>query len=131
MKTSAMPVTIASTISDVERDTGLAKETLRVWERRYDFPRPERDTFGERVYPSDQVIKLRLIKRLIDLGYRPGKVIGCTAEELQALAQKSTSARKTEPARVHPELHTYLDLCKNHQLEAFRRKLTQAMLVMG
>ncbi|XLZ73048.1 MerR family transcriptional regulator [Massilia sp. SR12] len=126
-----MPVTIASTISDVERDTGLAKETLRVWERRYDFPRPERDTFGERVYPSDQVIKLRLIKRLIDLGYRPGKVIGCTAEELQALAQKSTSARKTEPARVHPELHTYLDLCKNHQLEAFRRKLTQAMLVMG
>lgn len=131
MKTSAMSVTIASTISDVERDTGLAKETLRVWERRYDFPRPERDTFGERVYPSDQVIKLRLIKRLIDLGYRPGKVIGYSADELQALAQKSSAAGKTEAARGHPELHSYLDLCKSHQMEAFRRKLTQAMLVMG
>jgi MerR family transcriptional regulator, light-induced transcriptional regulator len=131
MNTSAISVTIASTISDVERDTGLAKETLRVWERRYDFPRPERDTFGERVYPSDQVIKLRLIKRLIDLGYRPGKVIGHSAEELQALAQKTTVGKKTAPLRPHPELHACLALCKSHQMEAFRRKLTQAMLVMG
>ncbi|MCE3263339.1 MAG: MerR family transcriptional regulator [Pseudoduganella sp.] len=131
MNTSAISVTIPSTISDVERDTGLAKETLRVWERRYDFPRPQRDTFGERVYPSDQVIKLRLIKRLIDLGYRPGKVIGFSANELQALAQKTTDDRKTAPVRPHPELQAYLDLCKSHQMEAFRRKLTQAMLVMG
>ncbi len=131
MKTSAISVTIPSTISDVERDTGLAKETLRVWERRYDFPRPERDTFGERVYPSEQVIKLRLIKRLIDLGYRPGKVIAFSADELQALAQKTTLGQKTEPVRSHPELQTYIDLCKTHQMEAFRRKLTQAMLVMG
>lgn len=131
MKTSAISVTIPSTISDVERDTGLAKETLRVWERRYDFPRPERDTFGERVYPSEQVIKLRLIKRLIDLGYRPGKVIGFSAEELQALAQKTTAGKRSEPVRPHPELQSYLDLCKSHQMEAFRRKLTQAMLVMG
>lgn len=131
MKTSVISVTIPSTISDVERDTGLAKETLRVWERRYNFPHPERDTFGERVYPSDQVIKLRLIKRLIDLGYRPGKVIGFTVDELQALAQQSSASRKSAPAPVHPELQACLDLCKNHQMEAFRRKLTQAMLVMG
>lgn len=131
MKTSAISVTIPSTISDVERDTGLAKETLRVWERRYDFPRPERDTFGERVYPSEQVIKLRLIKRLIDLGYRPGKVIAYSAEELQALAQKTAAGKKPEASRPHPELQVYLDLCKSHQMEAFRRKLTQAMLVMG
>jgi len=131
MKTSAISVTIPSTISDVERDTGLAKETLRVWERRYDFPRPNRDTFGERVYPSDQVIKLRLIKRLIDLGHRPGKVIGYSADELQALAQTTAVSRKPAAARAHPELQSYIELCKGHQMEAFRRKLTQAMLVMG
>jgi methanogenic corrinoid protein MtbC1 len=131
MNTSAVSVTIPSTISDVERDTGLAKETLRVWERRYDFPRPERDTFGERVYPSEQVVKLRLIKRLIDLGYRPGKVIGYNADELQALAQKTAAGRKDEGTRADPELPAYLELCKAHQMEAFRRKLTQAMLVMG
>jgi methanogenic corrinoid protein MtbC1 len=131
MNTSVVSVTIPSTISDVERDTGLAKETLRVWERRYAFPRPERDTYGERVYPSEQVAKLRLIKRLIDLGHRPGKVIGCSIDELQALALKTAVSQKAEAFRPHPELQSYLDLCKAHQMEAFRRKLTQAMLVMG
>jgi hypothetical protein len=53
-------------------DTGIGKETLRVWERRYGFPQPLRDAFGERVYPADQVARLRLIKRLMDKGGRPG-----------------------------------------------------------
>src|SRR5258707_8581705 len=45
-------------ISAVERETGLAKDTLRVWERRYGFPRPERDSAGDRRYPADQVRQL-------------------------------------------------------------------------
>ena len=51
-------------IAAVERDTGLGKDTLRVWERRYGFPQPQRDSSGERIYPLDQVEKLRVIKRL-------------------------------------------------------------------
>ena len=44
------PETIAGmTIAAVERDTGLGKDTLRIWERRYGFPRPLRDAGGERV----------------------------------------------------------------------------------
>jgi DNA-binding transcriptional MerR regulator/methylmalonyl-CoA mutase cobalamin-binding subunit len=131
MKSSANYLTMPSTISDVERDTGVAKETLRVWERRYDFPQPQRDPFGERIYSSDEVVKLRLVKRLIDLGYRPGKVIQLPMEELNALALKSGTSKHS--ARLQPgvELQAYVDLCKSHQMEAFRRKLTQAMLVMG
>ncbi|RYD60733.1 MAG: MerR family transcriptional regulator, partial [Verrucomicrobiaceae bacterium] len=52
-------------IAAVERDTGISKETLRVWERRYGFPAPERDASGERLYPSEQVQRLRLVKRLL------------------------------------------------------------------
>ena len=51
-------------IAAVERDTGLAKDTLRVWERRYGFPQPDRDANGERVYPLVQVDKLRLLRRI-------------------------------------------------------------------
>ncbi|TFW25228.1 MerR family transcriptional regulator [Duganella callida] len=121
---------LASTISDVERDTGVAKETLRVWERRYDFPQPLRDPNGERVYPIEQVHKLRLVKRLIDLGYRPGKVIQYSAAELQALTGKAAGMGYAAAARV-PELQSYLELCKSHQMEALRRKLSQALLMMG
>ena len=37
-------------ITAVERDTGLSKDLLRMWERRYGFPAPQRDQHGERVY---------------------------------------------------------------------------------
>ena len=50
-------------IAAVERDTGLGKDTLRVWERRYGFPKPERDAQGERAYPLAQVQRLRLLRR--------------------------------------------------------------------
>ena len=29
-------------IGAVERDTGIGRDTLRIWERRYGFPVPER-----------------------------------------------------------------------------------------
>ncbi|MES2257837.1 MAG: MerR family transcriptional regulator [Pseudomonadota bacterium] len=124
-------MTVPSTISDVERDTGVAKETLRVWERRYDFPQPLRDPYGERVYPTEQVVKLRLVKRLIDLGFRPGKVIQFSPEQLQALAEKAADDNKQRGRTQHPEMQIYLELCKTHQMDALRRKLSQALLVMG
>ena len=74
-------------IAEVERETGLGKDTLRVWERRYGFPVPMRDKLGERVYPDEQVQRLRLLKRLLDAGHRPGKVVPLPAERLQALLQ--------------------------------------------
>ena len=37
-------------ISAVERETGLSKDVLRMWERRYAFPKPGRDENGERQF---------------------------------------------------------------------------------
>ncbi|WP_145650395.1 MerR family transcriptional regulator [Pseudoduganella lurida] len=131
MNNSTLSPSLLCTISDVERDTGVAKETLRVWERRYAFPNPGRDPFGERVYSTDQVQKLRLVKRLIDMGFRPGKVIGCTVAELQALAEKTTASARPRPRGPTPDLQPFLDLVRNHQSDTLRRKLSQALLVMG
>lgn len=76
-------------IGAVERDTGLGKDTLRVWERRYGFPTPARDAHGERVYPAEQVARLRLIKRLIDQGHRPGRLVGADGDELARLSAQA------------------------------------------
>ena len=78
-------------ISAVERDTGLSKDVLRMWERRYGFPVPDRDSNGERNYPAEQVERLRLIKRLMDAGHRPGKLIATPTEELSQLAPRRQS----------------------------------------
>ncbi len=76
------------TIAAVERDTGLSKDTLRVWERRYLFPVPVRDVHGERLYSREQLERLRLIKRLLDGGHRPGQVVGLPHAELQVLGRQ-------------------------------------------
>ena len=59
----------------VERDTGIGRDTLRVWERRYGFPRPVRNAKGERSYPEDPLRRLQRPRRLLDRGMRPGKLL--------------------------------------------------------
>jgi len=55
-------------IREVVRITGLRREQLYMWQRRYGFPAPLRDPFGDRVYPPDQVGRLKLIKQLLSEG---------------------------------------------------------------
>lgn len=112
-------------ISAVERDTGLSKDTLRVWERRYGFPEPAREANGERVYPASQVHKLQLIKRLMDRGHRPGKIICLSAE---ALAELGGTAQQRELRR---EIDIFARLIKAHQLPELRRQLAQTLMKQG
>ena len=74
-------------IGAIAQEIGLTKDTLRVWERRYGFPQPRRSPGGERLYPQEQVTKLRLVKRLLDAGHRPSKVLGQSIDLLQQLAE--------------------------------------------
>jgi MerR family transcriptional regulator, light-induced transcriptional regulator len=91
MKTAPRPTAIS--IGQTERDTGLSKDTLRIWERRYGFPQPIRDAGGERHYDADQVEKLRLIKRLLDTGERPGKLVGKSLAELSKFGAERPAMR--------------------------------------
>ena len=117
---------LAMSISAVERDTGLSKDALRMWERRYGFPNPARDANGERIYPVPQVDKLRLIKRLMDRGHRPGKLIAQSLPELTALGAVPQAG--PEPSQ---EIQVFLRLIKGHQLPELRRQLSQTFMKQG
>lgn len=118
-------------IAAVERDTGLSKDTLRVWERRYGFPNPERDHFGERIYSIDQVDRLRAIRRLMDIGYRPGKIIGLSLEDLQALAESVPQAAPLPSEDQAADLDQLMNVLKSHEIEDLRRQLSQRVLRLG
>ncbi|MBM3405947.1 MAG: MerR family transcriptional regulator [Betaproteobacteria bacterium] len=124
---------IALSIAAVERDTGLAKDTLRVWERRYGFPSPGRDSFGERSYPIEQVDKLRVIRRLMDIGHRPGRIISLSLEDLHALAAQSAEAPRTasDLRSDRDDLQRFIELTKAHDVDGLRRSLSQAAVRMG
>jgi len=121
-------------ISAVERDTGLSKDTLRVWERRYGFPTPMRDQLGERHYPVEQVERLRLIRRLMDAGHRPGKIMRMKPELLAQLANQIRSAAAPRLDAEHPlrdDLAGFMGQIKRHQVDELRRALSQAALRLG
>ena len=119
-------------IAAVERDTGLSKDVLRVWERRYGFPLPERDACGERVYSADQVDRLRLIKRLMDQGHRPGKLIAAPLEELNALApRRNRLVEVLPPADDAGELEELLDLIRQHDAGGYTQAMQQRIARQG
>jgi methanogenic corrinoid protein MtbC1 len=130
-RTPHIPITVS--IAAVERDTGIGKDTLRIWERRYGFPSPDRDAFGERSYSLDQVEKLRVIKRLLDQGHRPGRVVALPMETLLRISQGQVSApQKINPeSDRHADLRDFMDCVAQHDVEGLRRRLNQAVVSLG
>lgn len=125
------PLTLS--IAAVERDTGLSKDTLRVWERRYGFPQPTRDAIGERAYPLDQVERLRVVKRLLDAGHRPGRVVALPHAALCQLAD-STVGQPRQPALAAlgaGELRQLVDLLRRHEAAAVRQLLSLQLARLG
>ena len=125
------PLTLS--IAAVERNTGLSKDTLRVWERRYGFPLPARDGVGERAYPLEQVERLRLVKRLLDAGHRPGRVVPLSLEALQQLGASTLDARPGAPAPALDEGATraYLAILRRHDVQALRQRLLGDLMRFG
>jgi DNA-binding transcriptional MerR regulator/methylmalonyl-CoA mutase cobalamin-binding subunit len=114
-------------IGGVERETGIGKDTLRVWERRYGFPLPSRDERDGRFYSAAQVEQLRLIKRLLDTGMRPAKVVGLSVEELGGLLEQLPQNQT-----VHSEeLLLLFRLIKANQAHELRIALSRSVLRQG
>ena len=118
------------TIADVERDVGISKDALRVWERRYGFPVPLRDNNGERRYTTDQIQRLRLIRRLMDSGLRPSKLMLATPEELEAQLGSCSAPEHADPA-VALIVTELFDLSRSRQFVALRSALSQTLARQG
>jgi DNA-binding transcriptional MerR regulator len=108
-------------INVVEKETGISKYLLRMWERRYSFPKPERDPKGERLYSAEELKKLILVKDLMQEGYRPSKIMDKNVPELLLLQEnfkhKKTSKVSTIVIVTNAELHeSVLSTLKNQEV---------------
>jgi MerR family transcriptional regulator, light-induced transcriptional regulator len=124
---------ITLSIAAVERDTGLSKDTLRVWERRYGFPSPQRDAIGERAYSLAEVEKLRLLKRLLDAGHRPGRIVQLPVAELQQITEQTVDQplRSVEVALGSDDLRSHLALIRSHDPQGLRAALSRLLARFG
>jgi MerR family transcriptional regulator, light-induced transcriptional regulator len=123
------PAGLVLNISAVERETGLSKDVLRMWERRYGVPKPGRDENGERQYTPGDIAKLRAIKRLMDVGMRPGKLMSQSLAELNALAEVRAAPRREQLA---PALERdVLALLQSHDTAGLQHTMANLLMKEG
>ena len=116
-------------ISAVERETGLSKDVLRMWERRYGFPKPGRDENGERQYTVAEVTKLRAIKRLMDVGTRPGNIVHKAQHELNSMADQRSAPRGDQ---IAPALERdILAILQTHDAPGLQHALANLLMRQG
>jgi DNA-binding transcriptional MerR regulator len=105
-------------IGVVARMTGIPVATLRVWERRYKFPKASRTPGGHRLYSEKELVRLRWVKASIDEGMQ-------TSQAIRALRNRERQGRIPElaPIPATPQL-----TADSASLEAFRTRLTNALI---
>lgn len=107
-------------LGDVERETGLGKDLLRKWRSRYGFPVSGRE--GEPAgYRREEINQLRLIRRLLDAGMRPNRVVGKSTEELEVLVRALTSS--IEECQWPESTREAMRRLRDHDLDGVRSLL--------
>jgi DNA-binding transcriptional MerR regulator len=114
-------------IREVVRITGLRREQLYMWQRRYGFPDPLRDGFGDRVYPPEQVARLKLIKQLLSEGWRAGAVVPLAGSALQSMLGIAVE----DPAPLADEIETAARLLSTHRIGELQNHLSKLLLGQG
>ncbi|MDB5196805.1 MAG: hypothetical protein JWP88_1176 [Flaviaesturariibacter sp.] len=81
------------TIKDIENMCAIKAHTLRVWESRYDFFKPQRKESQHRYYDNDDLKKLLRVAFLYHGGWKISKIAALSDEqinsEVESLRQKS------------------------------------------
>lgn len=86
------------TVNEVEERTRVPASTLRQWERRYGFPKPERSDSGYRLYSDEDLLHIDAMKRHIADGIPASR-----AAELVGRLKPTTAGPRSLTA-LHHEL---------------------------
>jgi MerR family transcriptional regulator, light-induced transcriptional regulator len=96
-----MPDESRYNIGAVSRLSGVSREKIRIWERRYGAVQPGRDPTNHRLYSRHDIERLSLIRKLVDAGHAVSGVASLPLEELEArLRTPGGAAAADGPQRV-------------------------------
>jgi DNA-binding transcriptional MerR regulator len=108
----------------VLKETGIAADTLRAWERRYGLPMPQRTEGGHRLYSERDIHTIKWlmarqteglsISRAVDLW---NEQLASGSDPLAGVASQGLNTVQTTPAGFVP-VETTLDTLRSHWVEA-------------
>jgi DNA-binding transcriptional MerR regulator len=85
-------------IKTVETMTGISRNTITAWERRYSLLKPDKDKSGYRAYTDAHISKLKRVKALLEEGYQIGEVVSMLEAQQERLSATATPAGGTPSA---------------------------------
>jgi DNA-binding transcriptional MerR regulator len=115
------------TIKDLENLSGIKAHTIRIWEQRYNFLKPNRTDTNIRYYCNQELKTILNISLLNKYGYKISHINKMTGDELRTKIV-SLSDRIAQQERLVNELIAYMiDL----DIECFERVLDGFILAKG
>src|SRR4051794_20653672 len=123
------------TIGALSRATGVPPDTLRTWERRYGFPKPERTETGHRRYSQATLERLRLVLEALQLGHLAANVIHTGLPTLRGLVEEArecqTDGAGGEPLVTLRVIERWIELVRRFDGRGFERELRGSLAALG
>ncbi len=106
----------------VLRETGLRADVLRIWERRYELPKPQRTPGGHRLYSDYDLAIIKWLQAHQAKGLSISRAVelwkGIVAAGLDPLAEHTPANTELVSARLPAAADTQLVSMRQHWLEA-------------
>ena len=72
-------------IKAVSSITGINEHTIRAWEKRYNAITPQRSDSNRRFYSKQEIEKLRLLNKAVNIGHNIGSIANLSIDDLNSM----------------------------------------------
>lgn len=107
------------TIRDIENLTGIKAHTLRIWEQRYGFLKPQRKESLHRIYDNEDLKQMLRIAFLYHSGWKVSRIAALEKESMIELISKAPVAPENAEVFVHSLTEAALDYDEHKFLSVF------------
>ncbi len=117
----------AFTIKDLENLTGIKAHTIRIWEQRYSFLKPQRTDTNIRYYNNEELKKILNIALLNKYGYKISHIDRMSDTEINDKIISLNNALAQQERVINDLIQQMVDL----NIEAFEANLTEYIRLRG
>ena len=115
------------TIKDLENLSGIKAHTIRIWEQRYSFLKPQRTATNIRYYSNNELKMLLNISLLNKYGYKISHINRMSNEELREKTLTLTGPQAQQERIINELIQHMVDM----ELESFEKILDQYIVARG
>jgi DNA-binding transcriptional MerR regulator len=101
--------------------TGVSEFLLRAWEDRYSAIKPARSKTGRRLYSQNDVLKVRALFSLTQLGHRVGDIAQLSLNELNQMLNQNLGDKNPEIPTLSPVVDEIMTQAKKFAWQDVRK----------